>query len=68
MIIIIIITITLGIFTIAELIRASREARKPEMTLEVIKWGAKEGVTIPFGVISDAISYVYRYVSTLFVR
>lgn len=51
----------LGIFTIAELIRASREARKPGMTLEVIKWGVKEGVKIPFGVMSDAISFVYRY-------
>ena len=60
--------IYLGIFTIAELIRASREARKPEMTLEVIKWGTKEGVRIPFGVVSDAVSYVYRFVCTFFAK
>ena len=38
------------------------------MTLEVIKWGTKEGVRIPFGVVSDAVSYVYRYVRTIFTK
>jgi pentatricopeptide repeat protein len=49
-----------GIFTIAELIRAAREARRPHMALDVARWAVKEGTRLPMGVISDAISYVYR--------
>ena len=50
----------LGIFTIAELIRASKGAGKPDLAVEVIQWGVGQGVRVPFGVISDAVSFAYR--------
>ena len=49
-----------GIFTIAELIRASKESKNTEMALRTVLWGVEEDVKIPFGVISDAISFAYR--------
>ena len=51
-----------GIFTIAELIRASKESKNTEMALKAVLWGVNEDVKIPFGVISDAISFAYRLV------
>lgn len=47
-------------FTIAELIRSSRESKIPEFAFDVIIWASKfSQVFIPFAVISDAISFVY---------
>lgn len=48
-----------GTFTIAEMVRSSREAKKPQLAASVIQWAATEGTFLPSGVISDAISFVY---------
>jgi hypothetical protein len=48
-----------GIFTVAELIRAAKLSKKPNMALNVVMWALSEGTTLPSGVISDAISFVY---------
>ena len=49
-----------GIFTVAEFIRAAKLSRNPVMALDVIKWALIEETPLPFGVVSDAVSYVYN--------
>lgn len=48
-----------GTFTIAELIRAAKEANRPMLANDVIQWAVREGSFVPEGVVSDAVSFVY---------
>ena len=48
-------------FTIAELTRYSRKVNNPLLAYEVICWGLDHNVFTPMGIISDAISLLYRY-------
>jgi pentatricopeptide repeat protein len=51
---------TPGTFTIAELVRAAKETTRPVLANDVIKWAVREGAFVPEGVVSDAVSFVYR--------
>jgi len=48
-----------GTFTIAQLVRAAREANLPLLAKDAIDWGVTESTFIPQGVISDSVSLVY---------
>ena len=48
-------------FTVAELVRCSRQKKCPFFAIEVILWGLENEVYIPPGVISDSISLIYRF-------
>ena len=47
-------------FTIAELIRSSREAQDTDMAAQVLRWGLQQAVVLPFGVISDGIDFLFK--------
>lgn len=49
-----------GTFTIAELVRAAKETTRPVLANDVIQWAVREGAFVPEGVVSDAVSFVYR--------
>ena len=46
-------------FTIAELVRCSKEAADPSFTARVVSWACRCGTFVPDGVVSDAVSFAY---------
>ena len=46
-------------FTVAELVRCSKEAADPVFTAGVVSWACRCGTFVPEGVVSDAVSFAY---------
>jgi hypothetical protein len=61
-------TISPSTFTIAEMIRAARQMQSMWFAYEVLTWGIHQQVSIPIGVISDAIDLLYSKGLTLPVQ
>ena len=52
-------------FTIAEFVRSSRSFQSCKLAHDAITWGLRNDVYIPIGVISDCLSLIYRYVTSI---